>query len=177
MELYFIALLPPEDLNGRIIELKKEFAQKYGSKRGLRLPAHITLQIPFKMEEENEPDLITALENFVGDEKTFEIEVSGFGHFSKRAVFVDVITKQVVTEFFERLQQVISANLDLKDHEKTYNLHPHITIATRDLHKKNFQTAWEDFRNRKFEDSFVADSLTLFKHNHQTWDILKQFKF
>ena len=177
MELYFIALLPPKDLDERIKELKKEFALKYGAKRALRLPAHITLQIPFKMEEEKESELINALENFAEGEKAFKIEVSGFGHFSKKAIFVDVKSKQVVQEFFTRLQQVISTNLNLEDHEKTYDLHPHLTIATRDLHKKNFQQAWEDFREREFEDTFMANSLSLFKHNHKTWDILKQFKF
>lgn len=177
MELYFIALLPPKDLDDKITLLKKEFAQKYGAKRALRLPAHITLQIPFKMEVENEPKLISALESFVQDEKAFEIELSGFGHFSNKAVYVNVKTGQVVQDFFNRLQQVISSNLVLRDHEKTNSLHPHLTIATRDLHKKNFQQAWKDFKERKFEDSFVADSLSLFKHNHHTWDIFKQFKF
>lgn len=40
MELYFIAILPPKDLDDKIKELKQEFAQKYGAKRALRLPAY-----------------------------------------------------------------------------------------------------------------------------------------
>lgn len=128
------------------------------------------------MEEEKEQELTVALTNFVQSEKPFEIEVSGFGHFSKRAVFVEVKNKQVVRNFFERFQQVINNTLDIKDHETTSDFHPHLTIATRDLHKKNFQQAWEDFKNREFEDSFKAESFNLFKHNHKTWDILNEFK-
>ncbi|UJH91222.1 hypothetical protein LZ575_21950 [Antarcticibacterium sp. 1MA-6-2] len=61
MKLYFIAILPPEDIRRQIKDFKMEIALKYGAKHALKLPAHITLKSPFKILELQEKNLIDNL--------------------------------------------------------------------------------------------------------------------
>jgi 2'-5' RNA ligase len=177
MGFYFIALIPPEALCERIWILKLEFADKYGAKNALKLPAHITLQIPFRINDKEESGLLELLKDFASKQHTFGVVVSGFRKFSNRVIFADVETKQPVIEVFEKLQNKLSIHLNLKDHEKATEIHPHFTLASRDLDHRNFQLAWADFKDREFLVSFQATSIFLLKHNGKNWDILKEFEF
>ncbi len=177
MSMYFIALIPPEALCERIRLLKLEIAEKYGAKHALKLPAHITLQIPFRIPDENESGLVELLKFFVAKQSGFTIKVSGFKKFSNRVIFADVETKQPVIELCERLQKLLTSNLDLKDHEKTNKIHPHFTLASRDLDYRTFPLVWADFKDREFQDFFQAKSIFLLKHNGKSWDVFKEFEF
>ena len=54
---------------------------------------------------------------------------------------------------------------------KSAKLHPHITLATQDFSRQNFKNAWTEFK----EKSYSAESLTLFRHNGKTWNVLETF--
>ena len=177
MSLYFIALIPPEALCERIRLLKLEIADKYGVKHALKLPAHITLQIPFQIPNENECSLIELLKGFASKQHSFPIKISGFKEFSNRVIFADVETRQPVTELYERLQDLLTTHLDLKEHEKTHQIYPHLTLASRDLDYRSFLLAWADFKDREFQDSFQASGIFLLKHNGKSWDVFKEFEF
>ena len=177
MSLYFIALIPPETLCERIRLLKLEIADKFGAKHALKLPAHITLQIPFRIPDEEEFGLVELLRDFAAKQHSFTIKISGFKKFSNRVIFADIETKEPVIQLFERLQKLLATHLDLKDHEKTNKIHPHFTLASRDLDHRSFPLAWADFKDREFQESFQATSISLLKHNGKSWDIFKEFEF
>ena len=69
MPLYFLAVIPSEEINKRIKSLKLEIAEKYEAKHALKLPAHITLQIPFKIPETEEGKLIDSLKTLLKSKK------------------------------------------------------------------------------------------------------------
>ena len=56
--------------------------------------------------------------------------------------------------------------------KETRAFHPHITIATRDLHKKSFAEAWPSYQNKKFTEEWVANGLSVLKHNGTRWDVI-----
>lgn len=175
--LYFIAFIAPAKVREELKNFKKEIRQRFGAKNALKLPAHITLQIPFRMEEKKEAGLIKTLENFSKKQESFEIKLSGFGKFSRNVIFVKVSEHETVTRLFTDLQQVISNKLELKEREKTKRFHPHLTIASRDLSRRDFPEAWASFKDREYEASFSANRLCLMKHNGKTWDIYRSFEF
>lgn len=177
MKLYFVALIPPKETEERIRSLKQEMRTHYGSSRALKLPAHITLQIPFKMEEEQEPKLIRVLESFSEEIPPFPVEISGFGSFPPRVLFVKVKNPPHIIEVFKKLQKKMYPELELKENEKMHSIHPHMTIAFRDLTKDAYTEAWKGFKNREFEAVFWAKDLVLLKHNGKTWDIFRKFNF
>ncbi len=175
MSLYFIAILPPEALGQRLKELKLELAEKYQTRHALKLPPHITLQIPFRMSETREEKLQKVLENFVKKQEHFVVETEGFGRFSRKVLFVKVADNPALHYLHRELQQKLNKVFHLKENEKGSNFHPHITLATRDLSYLNFEPAWKELKDRELKESFTAESLVLFKHNGKTWDWFGEF--
>lgn len=175
--LYFIALVPPQEIEEEVKSLKEEIKEKYHSQKALKLPAHITLQKPFHMTEEDEPKLLRAMERAIKAQDEFTIKLKDFGAFPPRVIYVAVENEDSVKTLYENLAEELKKTSLLSEKEVMSKLHPHITIATRDLGKKQFHKAWEEFRNRHFQSIFTADELTLFKHNGKSWDVLKVLKF
>ena len=54
--LYFIGILPPEDIKKKITDIKHVVARKFGSKHALNSPPHITLRMPFKWKDKKIDD-------------------------------------------------------------------------------------------------------------------------
>lgn len=175
MSLFFIGLLPDEPLLEKISNIKKEIKERYGPKHALKLPPHITLQIPFNMAKEQEPVLEESLLNFSRNEKGLEIELNGFGAFKNKVIFIRIKEPTAINELHDRLQEMLKQTVRLDKNEQVENLHPHITLATRDLKKEVFGEIWKEYKNREFLCSFTAKELYVFKHNGKTWDIWRKF--
>lgn len=175
--LYFIALIPHNELRDRIRELKEEMKERFSTKHALKSAAHITLQMPFRRLEKEENNMMKTLEAFAKQQKSFHIDLKGFGCFAPRVLFVKVCYHSPIIQLHLTLKEVLKNQLDFKEKDLTSNIHPHITTATRDLSKLAFHKAWPEFDKRDFEASFVAKSLFLLKHNGNCWDINREFLF
>lgn len=177
MKLYFIALIPHEALREEVKQLKEEMRERFNAQHALKSPAHITLQMPFKRKEEEERRFIPALEKFAAGQSSFLVTLNGFGHFSSRVIYVNVEQTQAILDLHAQLNQVLAEQLDFQEREIRADLHPHMTIATRDLSKSAFKEAWPEFQHRQFQNSFPVKSLFLLKHNGKYWDIYREFPF
>jgi 2'-5' RNA ligase len=145
--------------------------ENYGSKVGLKSPAHITIVPPFWMEEEKEQNLKEDMETISRNFPAFELGAANFSAFKPRTIFVAVehndslnALKKASDNFFRQS--------DYKIKIENRPFHPHITIATRDLHKKDFAEAWPHFQDSEFKERFVAEGISLLKHNGRHWDVV-----
>lgn len=170
MQMFFIAVVLPERLNEKILVFKKWMQEKYGCRVGLKSPAHITLVPPFWTEPENEALLTNDLQSIATQMNVFTLSTNNFSAFKPRTIFVAVNEneelhrlKKTTDDFFRRRDYKIKLD--------TRPFHPHITIVTRDLHKKDFADAWPHFENKTFTEEFEVDGLSLLKHNGKTWDV------
>lgn len=177
MPLYFLAIIPSEEICEQVKSLKQEIAEKYEAKHALKLPAHITLQIPFKIPEAEEGKLIGLLEHFAAGQQSFQVELEDFGRFSQKVIFINIVNHAPLISLHADLQEILDKNFSLKKHEKFSKLHPHITLATRDLHYKQFSPAWSDFKTRQFTATFTAKNFSLLKHNGKQWNRHHNFNF
>lgn len=177
MSLYFIALIPDPALKEKIRLIKEAIKEKYNTNHALKLPAHITLQVPFKMESTREGELFTFLNTFAQNQKGIIIELSGFGAFPPRVLFIKVKNHEPIKDMHKKLQSLLDIKITLNEREKVKEIHPHVTLATRDLTRKNFFNALEDLKQQEFTDSFFAKSLFLLKHNGKNWGIQKEILF
>lgn len=175
--LYLIALVPPEDLRNQVRELKEEMKNRFEASHALKSPAHITLQKPFRRPDSEEAEMSEILENFAERQHSFPIELQGFGSFSPRVIFVKIKDHEPIEAVHHSLQNILAENLQFSEKELMPKIHPHMTIATRDLKPRAFQNAWPEFRQREFQSRFEAKSLHLLKHNGKTWDFHKEFFF
>lgn len=174
--LYFIAIMPPASVRAEIEHFKKEIKENFGIKHALKLPAHITLQIPFRMHERKEDILFKKLEKFSRQHEIFQTELEDFGKFSKNVIFINVKNHEPFIFLYEKLKEIMLNFLNLKSHEISSKIHPHITIATRDLKRSNFPKVWNEFKDRNYTAAFKVDALYLLKHNGKTWDICRKFR-
>lgn len=171
MRLYFVALIPPEEVVIQITAYKKFMHAQFEASVALRSPPHITLVPPFLFSENEADSLIHSLNLAAKKNHKFPIELKGFGYFTTNTIFIEVVRSHdlfklytIYTEYFE---VYLKRN---KIHKNSF--HPHITIANRDLTNTKFTAAWSVFSQKEFNAVFEAQQISLLKHNGKSWDIL-----
>ena len=149
---------------------------RFGASHALKSPAHITLQMPFRMDESKERDMGKSLKNFATREMAFKVDLNGFDSFPPRVLFVRIVNHQPLKEFHDRFNESVTKELGLQN-KSPFEYHPHMTIATRDLTEDAFNLAWPELSSRTFEGNFLVKSLFLLKHNGKDWDVYQEFQF
>lgn len=164
-ELYFIGILPPEDILTEIEKFKKICMKKFNSKHALRLPAHITLIPPFYSNKQKILSLKHVLKEVL--RKTTPVKLNGFSYFDKRVIYIDV---QKNKNLFN-LKKHIADKVLIKHKVKTAdsNFIPHITIASKDLTEENFILSREYFKNIEYKRSFKVKNIVIFKLEDSGW--------
>jgi 2'-5' RNA ligase len=174
--LYFIAIVPPQPIYNEALTWKEHFKTRYNSEAALNSPPHITLHMPFKFKESKERSLIEALERFAAQHNPVEIELNNFNVFEPRVIFIDVIKNEKLEALQRQLKRFCKVELNLFNADyKELAFHPHITLAFRDLKKPAFYEAWGEFKERKFEATFVTNEFVLLKHDGTLWNVFKAF--
>ena len=175
--LYFIALVPHQELIDEIREIKEEVKILTQAKSILKSPAHITVQKPFKRPDRLEPQIIKSLRHFSSAQKPFEIELEGYDAFPPRVIFIRVKDHNHITDLHTGLKKILAGELSFSDNELMVDIHPHVTLTTRYLTSPGFYNAWPLFKEREFNASFKVKELCLLKHDGQKWNIFYRFKF
>lgn len=169
--MYFAAIVLPLHLDQKILSYKRWMHEKYGCKVGLKSPAHITLLPPFWMNVEKEETLKKDVEAMASSMAPFVAATKNFSAFRPRTLFIAVRENEALNALKADVDRFFSS-AGYKTKAETRPFHPHITIATRDLHKKDFSAAWNFFKEKEFKSSFCADGLSLLKHNSRAWDVI-----
>ncbi|ACB52782.1 putative 2',5' RNA ligase [Crocosphaera subtropica ATCC 51142] len=175
---FFIALLPPKDVQKEATKIKKYFKDIYNSKAALKSPPHVTLQPPFEWEIEDLPNLIQALNHFSQSQQPFFMTLNGFSAFKPRVIYIDVLKTSELLSIQKSLMSHLESSLNLVHSvSKSRPFAPHLTVAFRDLTKKNFYQAWPEFKDKEFYYNFMINEITLLIHNGSNWDIHSEYCF
>lgn len=169
--MYFIAVAAPSVVNEKVLEWKHYMRDHFGCTVALRSPAHITLIAPFWMNEELEQQLINDVENFAKEQSPLDIALKNFDAFKPRVIFVHVEENKMLAELKSSLEQFLLSKNKYPVKKETRPFHAHLTIANRDLRKKDFAPAFEHFTNMEYEAAFDVRELALLKHNGVQWII------
>lgn len=169
--MYFVAIVLPTELNKKILKYKTMMADKFNCKAGLKSPAHITLVPPFWMEEEKAQQLIYDIDRLAAGFSVFTVSTHNFSAFKPRTIFLALRPN-------ENLNQIKAAANDFFGGNPFYGakidnrpFHPHITIATRDLYKKDFYEIWPWFAEKEFIEEWTATEISILRHNKKNWDV------
>jgi len=177
MQLYFIALVLPQKLNEKILSYKNFMLEKFDCKVGLKSPAHITIVPPFWMDDAMEAQLLSDVENLSKRFSPFTIATNNFSAFKPRTIFVAVQANEKLDEVKELSDAFFSQRSGYKIKVDKRPFHPHITIATRDMHKKTFHEAWPLFENKLFGEEWMATGISVLRHNKKNWDVIQTSQF
>ncbi|MEL6381146.1 MAG: 2'-5' RNA ligase family protein [Cyanobacteria bacterium J06626_18] len=173
---FFIALLPPKDVQTYATELKTYFRDRYHSKAALRSPPHITLQAPFTWPKQDYERLQAALSSFVPHRASIPLTLSGFGAFPPRVIYLAVDHTPELMTLQQDLSHHLAATLDIVDpRSRTRPFRPHLTVAFHDLKPAAFHQAWPEFEQRAVQFTFSVTEFTLLIHTGKEWQAHTNF--
>ncbi len=168
--MYFISILAPEAINEQVAKWKNFMRDRFHCVVALKSPAHITLISPFWMNTYLQSSLAKSINEFSITQQRFLVELENFDSFKPRVIFLQVKKSDHLESLKAELEQHLLKSNSFPVKIETRPFHPHITIANRDLHKKDFIEAWEHFRNKTYRASFPANDITLLKHSGIQWE-------
>ncbi len=175
--LYFIAIIPPNDLINHIELGKLALANKYNCKEALKQMSCLPLQIPFQQLPFREEIIIGKLRRFAHKQHPIMVKINGYGSFPEHSVFLNIKNAAPIKSLQQNLTHFLQSELNFSDQMVGYNTYkPHIMVATKDIRTK-FRKIWNDYKSKKFEANFQASSMFLLKHNYINWEIVEEFKF
>lgn len=150
--------------------IQNMFAVEYQSRKAMNAPPHITLQAPFEwprfsMANASIEEFIQALSEWATQHPSLPIQLSGFGAFAPRVLYIKVQLTPELLDLHSHLHTYCSQAWSIQDCRfPSRSFVPHITVAFRDLGREQFQAAWPIFKERQFDHSFMATAITLLKH-------------
>ena len=174
--MYFLGILPADDLQQTVSDLKHHFAREYHSSHALKSPPHITLIPPFHANS----DQLSLVEDLVRAKTSklepFKVQLHGFGAFKPRVIF---IRPKLPSSFAFDRNDLLDDFYQLFPDERRDNrpFHPHMTIAFKDLTPAMFKRAWAEFENKSFYIEFTASSLFMLKYTLGRWLVISEFPF
>ena len=173
---FFVALLPPPDLQHEITAIKQDIGQRFGSKAALKAPPHITLQPPFQWSEARMGELDQALADFAQRRSPMPIQLKNFSAFAPRVIYIDVVQTTELMATQPVLMAHLKERCGIFDRlSQTRPFKPHLTVGFRDLKPAAFRLAWAEFEHRPFAAAWVVQTLTLLRHDGQQWQCLADF--
>jgi 2'-5' RNA ligase len=175
--MYFIAHVLPDELNRKIHKLKLRMKDKFGCLTGLKSPAHITLVPPFWMNPDLETRLRQGIDDLAAKHSPFTITTPGFNCFRPKTIFIEPGLPAELERLKSASDRFILEHPEFNAETDERKFHPHITIATRDLQKKDFAEAWAWFENKNFEASWQLETISLLCHNKKNWDVVHTSQF
>lgn len=174
--LYFIAILPPEDIRLEVQKIKQDLQSEHGVSHALKSPAHVTLVPPFKAGTKEILELKAVLNDFALKHSSFDVHLSGYGCFAPKVVYINIENWTHLEKLYQGLKMELDGTEPLKNSLQR-KFHPHMTLATRDVKPIVFQQIWDQYKSMDFKADFVAKGITLLKHNGRMWEVDKSFSF
>lgn len=176
--LYFIALIPPQQVCAEVTAFKEHIAARYNSKKALRVIPHITLKSPFAISPNRDTEMRQWFKGLTLHLPPFIVHLDGFGTFENPANPV-LFVKPELSNALKALQHgVIAAFTEKFDtipvHHHEHDFHPHITIAYRDILPDTFTKARAEFIDKKYSASFTCASYYLLKHDGSRWQVIEE---
>jgi len=170
MSLFFIAILPDQDVKEEINAIKKQIAENYECQYALNKITHITIQKPFRWPEEEVQYLKHELSTCFKDNYSFPVNLSGFGHFGDRVIYIEISNTEPLESLRSGLVNKLQDQLNFTDKMiGRRDFTPHITIANRDLSKTQFTKAWSNYKDMNINIKFTCKKVWLLKHDGKRW--------
>lgn len=175
---FFIALLPPVDVQAKANEIKGVMRDRYASQAAFRSPPHVTLLAPFEWPLVNLPELARSLGQFAVAQSPVPITLDGFGAFAPHTIYVNVVKSDRLIALQPQLLSHLEDDLGLVSaRDRNRHFVPHLTVAYRDLKPNMFRQAWSSFQHQEIHFDFIVNQLTLLIHDGQRWLVKESYDF
>lgn len=178
--LYFIAIIPPNDVAAQVNIFRNDLKDNYNSKAALKNIPHITLKAPFRANTDSHEVVLKWFESLQVPKVCFNVSLYNFGAFDNPGNPV-IYIHPILTNALADLQEGIIKsfvenfpNIPLHFHEHQFT--PHITIAFRDLAYAEFKKAWQVYSTKQYAAQFNVTNFYLLQHNDTSWKVVAEHK-
>ena len=175
---YLLVLPPPEELRTRIMDVKKEFAERYKATGASSTKPQITLA-GFSALSMMEEKIVHRLQVIAMGVRPFKVELRNYGSFPTHSIFINVVSKLPVQGLVRQLkeaQRLLKLNNENKPH---FIDEPHLAIC-RKLKPWQYEQGWLEYAQRQFTGRFIADGMLLLKREAGTktgLQVVRRFEF
>jgi 2'-5' RNA ligase len=175
---YLLVLNPHEELRNRILQVKKDFFEKYKATTAIGSRPHLTL-VNFVQYEMMEERLVNRLKAVAMGYHPFKVEMKDYGSFPSHTIYINVMSKLPVQGLVKQIrteaQRLMKLNDDNKPH---FIMEPHCTIA-RKLQPWQYEKGWLEYSNKHFTGRFIADGMLLLKRpvGEMKYGVAQRFEF
>jgi 2'-5' RNA ligase len=175
---YLLVLNPHEELRNKILQVKRDFYEKYQAETARWGKPHITLvnYVQYEMMEER---IVNNLKTIAMGFPPVKIELKDYGSFPSHTIYINITSKVPVQSLVKKIrtetQRLMKLNDDNKPH---FILEPHVTLA-RKLLPWQYEQGWLEYSHRHFTGRFIADNMLLLKRSvgEMKYEIVKRFEF
>ena len=174
---YLLILDPHEELRNRIIQVKKEFAEKYQVNNSWGAKPRITL-LRFKQLEMMEERIVNRFKTIAMGYHPIKVELKDFGSFPSHTIYINVTTKEPIRALVRQMKET-QRLLKLDNENKPHFIdEPHFTIS-RKLLPWQYEKGWLEYSNRHFTGRFIAQDMLLIKRREgmKGYQIVQRFEF
>jgi 2'-5' RNA ligase len=174
---YMLVLSPHEELRKKIMQVKKEFAEKYKCPQALWTKPHLMLA-RFTQYEMMEERILNRLKSIAMGFYPVKMELSNFGSYPSHSIFIHVTSREPVKDLVREIREVQRLLKPDNEHKPYFTDDPHLLIASK-LVPWQYESGWLEFSNRHFTARFIADSMLLLKRRlgEKAWQIVERLAF
>jgi 2'-5' RNA ligase len=157
---YMLVLQPHEDLKKKIMQIKKEFADKYEAPSAEWGKPNIPL-VRFSQMQMMEERIMNRLKMIAMAMPAFKVELKDFGSFPSHTIFINVDTKVAIQVLVKSLKSAQSL-MKTKEVKPHFLENAHVTIA-RQLLPWQYEKGWLEYSHRHFTGRFIAKDMLLLR--------------
>lgn len=175
---YLLVLNLPDELKGRIMKVKEQFAETYKTDMARRNKPFITL-VSFTQYEMMQERLLNRLRIIAMASPAFKVELKDFGSFPSHTIYINVMSKLPVQQLVKNIradsQRLMKMN---EEHKPHFILEPYITIG-RKLQPWQYEKGWLEYSHKHFTGRFIAENMTLLRRakGENKYSLVQQFAF
>jgi len=175
---YLLVLSPHQELRSKIIDIKKEFNEKFKITSPAGGRPHVTL-VNFLQYEMMEERIINRLKTIGMGFHPIKVEMKDFGSFPSHTIFINVTSKMPVQGLIKTIRSESQRLMKLNDENKPhFILEPYITIG-RKLKPWQYEEGWKEYSQKHFTGRFIADAMLLLKRpaGELKYQVVQRFDF
>lgn len=175
--LYFIAIVLPDPVRSQVIDIQVDIANRFNSKKALKVMPHVTLKAPVKIVASERLKVMEWFEKLILDTSSFDLELHNFGAFpnpNHPVIYVKPIANGFLMSLQNKLLRSFQSTFpDIRIMNLELSFKPHVTVAYRDLDPAMFHKAWPEFIYSNFNATFNVSEIHLLQHDGNHWNIIQ----
>ena len=175
---YKIIIIPDEEVAGKIINIQKDFINKYKVEYKSVYRPQIIL-VSFKQVQVHEEKIINRLRMVGMGFRPLKIELKDFGSFPSHTIFINVVTKNSIDELMKKIKEQAQRLLKMDSvNRPNFMSQPHLTIV-RKLKPWQYEQGWLELSHHHFSENFIATKMMLLrkKSDEKKFTAIETFEF